>query len=360
MQAAVRTSISSLAAAGVIAGLFVIAAQRMFVVNPEALSIDAIALRILAGGGIYLGIFMIAHLILSRFHITLRPAYAVAGAAAMLASFQLGGGRELVPLASANGTMTLLYAVPLLWGALMGFIYRQSAGVAAGADDPHRLAAMLAGGTSQAARRQTALLNGEPRPGFGQRNAQNAEPSVSSDAAHVSTGEAEYFEGPLQVRTSMGAVLVTGVTAGVLWALVKAAFALLLMSRAGAGASMTGGAATSFLAATVGGTALLGAILMPIPVYVGHLIARSRGYTSYLSYAVIGALVPIGAGLAMFIAGVVFMAPYAIPCAIALVCYRYFAGLEPKSLPEDIEVRDRRTLVGANHDRRRYSRVVSR
>jgi hypothetical protein len=57
---------------------------------------------------------------------------------------------------------------------------------------------------------------------------------------------------------------------------------------------------------------------------------------------------------------VVMMAAYAIPTAIAMLFYRYLAGLEPKALPEDVEVRDRRTLVGANHPRRRYSRIVGR
>jgi hypothetical protein len=48
----------------------------------------------------------------------------------------------------------------------------------------------------------------------------------------------------------------------------------------------------------------------------------------------------------------------AFPSAIAMVIYRRLAGLEPKPIHEDIEVRDRRSLVGAQHARRRYGRIV--
>lgn len=57
-----------------------------------------------------------------------------------------------------------------------------------------------------------------------------------------------------------------------------------------------------------------------------------------------------------------------IPMAIRLCfCLRrlstlrtgLFAGVEPADLPEDIEVTDRRKLVGSNHARRRAHRVVA-
>jgi hypothetical protein len=42
-----------------------------------------------------------------------------------------------------------------------------------------------------------------------------------------------------------------------------------------------------------------------------------------------------------------------------MVIYRSYAGLEPKHVAEDIMVHDRRHLVGANHARRRYGRVIA-
>ena len=48
----------------------------------------------------------------------------------------------------------------------------------------------------------------------------------------------------------------------------------------------------------------------------------------------------------------------AVPTAIAMVVYRNMAGLEPKPVKEDVIVGDRRNLVGADHARRRYGRVV--
>jgi hypothetical protein len=41
-----------------------------------------------------------------------------------------------------------------------------------------------------------------------------------------------------------------------------------------------------------------------------------------------------------------------------MVFYRNLAGLEPLPLPEDAEVTDGHTLIGMQHVRRRYSRVV--
>jgi hypothetical protein len=46
------------------------------------------------------------------------------------------------------------------------------------------------------------------------------------------------------------------------------------------------------------------------------------------------------------------------PTAIAMSVYRNMAGVEPKPVKEDILVRDRRHLVGAQHPRRQYGRVV--
>jgi hypothetical protein len=49
----------------------------------------------------------------------------------------------------------------------------------------------------------------------------------------------------------------------------------------------------------------------------------------------------------------------AFPCAIAMLIYRNLAGLEPKPVAEDILVNDRRHLVGSDHARRRYGRVIA-
>jgi hypothetical protein len=360
MQASVRTSISSLIAAGVIAGLSVIFAERGFVVEPAAMSIDAIAIKLALSGGVYLALFGLAHLLLSRLKVTSWPLYIAAGAVAFLTTFQFTGGRVLVPMASENGMISLLYAVPVIWGAMMGFIYRRSAGVDAEGDDPHRLQAMLTGGpkTSIGGVRN-AFLNGEPVAGFGRRSLVPAAPMVSEDAAHVATEAAEYYDGPLQVRTSAGAVLIAGLSAGIVWGIIEG---LYFGSAGGKGLAQlfTQQGFLSFMAINLGAKAVLGLIALPVFIYIGHLVARSRGQTSYAGYALYGALVPIGIGLLMFVFGVVMMAAYAIPTAIAMLFYRYLAGLEPKALPEDVEVRDRRTLVGANHARRRYGRVIGR
>ena len=42
-----------------------------------------------------------------------------------------------------------------------------------------------------------------------------------------------------------------------------------------------------------------------------------------------------------------------------MMLYRRLAGVEPKAVKEDVEVRDRRNLVGADHARRRYGRIIA-
>lgn len=48
----------------------------------------------------------------------------------------------------------------------------------------------------------------------------------------------------------------------------------------------------------------------------------------------------------------------AIPTALGMAIYRSFAGLEPVPVKEDVIARRGRDLVGADHPRRRFARVI--
>jgi hypothetical protein len=72
----------------------------------------------------------------------------------------------------------------------------------------------------------------------------------------------------------------------------------------------------------------------------------------------VGAAAPIIVGLCLFVIGLLITMRLVLPLAVAMFAYRRLAGLEPAGLPEDIEVDDRRALIGADHVRRKYSRVT--
>ena len=50
--------------------------------------------------------------------------------------------------------------------------------------------------------------------------------------------------------------------------------------------------------------------------------------------------------------------PWILPSMAAIAVYHRLAGFEPLSLPDDIEVNDRRTLIAADHPRRQTRRIV--
>ena len=94
--------------------------------------------------------------------------------------------------------------------------------------------------------------------------------------------------------------------------------------------------------------------------YLCHLAARGLNKISYMSYFVIGLLVPIPASLIAGLNGLYIGLIAAVPVAITMAVYRNMAGLEPVPVKEDIIVSDQRSLVGANHARRQFGRVIKR
>ena len=81
-----------------------------------------------------------------------------------------------------------------------------------------------------------------------------------------------------------------------------------------------------------------------------------------LSYALAGVVVPLGFALMLLALmgpfGVMVVLPWVLPSVVAMSVYHRLAGFEPLALPQDIEVRDPRNMLPADHVRRRVKRAV--
>ena len=355
-MARVRTNIGGFGTAAVMAGAFGLAARRQGLGHEMVAgwTPDAVAVAGLAAALCFAIPFVTGHFVLDRFGLTRRPYYALLGAVSLAASFLVTVPFSRLQALAHEGALSLAIVIPALLGAVIGFLYHIRAGWTAEGDDPETLRALLAElpkpDRSEGAPGTAATALPAPGPGFGRKGA-------SEDLAYVSTGESEYFEGPLQVRTSVASMAIAGVAAGALSGLLTMA-SLVMAKGIGWGMEATAAGDINGAAGMIFGGAFFGAFLYPVPIYFGHRWAQNRGLTGLADYAKIGAAIPIIVGLLMFVVGVLATIWYVIPTAMAMALYRNLAGLEPKDLPEDIQVADRRALIGADHARRRYGRVV--
>jgi hypothetical protein len=306
---------------------------------------DALVLQALRGAITYLLLFVPGHLALRRLDIGGRWPYAGLGSACALITVAsqtpLQGWRNLI----VGGHVSYYLAIPLLAGLIMGFIYHWRAGLEADGDDPALLEAVL----SRAA---------------AERHPEGAAGGVSADGALVDTGQAEYFDGPLQVRTTFPVALVAALLSSGLFGLVGMAFGVPGEVRGwlASGQSLP---MTNIVALAIQSqlhVLLLMGVLAPVPfaalVMLGHIVLRAYDKISYRAYLAMGATAPLLLMLVLGPLGVFLALRAAVPMAIAMCVYRNMAGLEPKRVREDIVVRDRRDLVGEGHARRRYGRII--
>lgn len=227
-----------------------------------------------------------------------------------------------------NGTVLLLALVPALIGAASGFLVHRGLGYADEGDDPQALATLAAGD------------------------------DPASAGAVRDIGTAAYYDGPLQVRTSQMAALVGAVTGSALYSLTVM-FSLsdgLLPPEAlpplyHANPAMMALVAIAFYT-----------LFFLLFVNKAHAFLQARGKDRMLSYALAGVVVPLGFAL-MLVAlmgpfGVMIVLPWVLPSVVAMTVYHRLAGFEPLALPQDIEVKDPRTMLPADHIRRRVRRAV--
>jgi len=323
--------------------------------RPGVKTLDAALLWCLIGGVIYLAILVPGHLLFRHLGLSGRWAYAGLGAAACTAALV---SRMALSEVVAGGMLSLHLLFTVVSGALFGFLYHWRAGYEATGDDPARLARVLnpgAAGDPVAALRARASASGGT---FGQRA-----PSLSSDLALVDTGDEEYFDGPLQVRTSVPLAFVAAFLATCLFGVGKYVFTLglkgSLIAPKGLGPlSDQMSTVAGFEGAALLCTVVLGTLPIAVVILLAHAALRAMDKQSYAAYAVGGLVAPVVIGLLMFVVFVFMGLLLAVPTAIAMLVYRNMAGLEPKPVKEDVIVGDRRNLVGADHERRRYGRVI--
>lgn len=256
-----------------------------------------------------------------------RSTYIIISAIAASAAHAVALAPAAYTTAVDRGTVSLLLAVPALLGAAMGFLLHRSLGYAIAGDEPEALAAVVGSGTETA-------------------------------PAHAITESAEYYSGPLQVRDSSMAALIAAVTGSSLFIFTQALSEMYVPFLGGmVSPKAFGSPATLFLTA-------IASLTLPFFIFVkkAHAFLQSRGKVELRSYAKAGLFVPGLFFLGLFALlgpfAIMVVLPWILPSMAAIAVYHRLAGFEPLSLPEDIEVSDRRTLIAADHPRRHARRIV--
>jgi hypothetical protein len=257
-----------------------------------------------------------------------RATYIGIGAMAASAAHAVALAPAAYATAAGQGTVSVIIAVPALLGAAMGFLLHRSLGFAIDGDEPEELAGQAG--------------SGEPGP----------------VPAYAATTGAEYYSGPLQVRDSSMAALIAAVIGSTLYMFMQAVAESQTHFLAGmVSPKAFGSMPTMFLSGIF-------AFVLPFYIFVrkAHAFLQARGKSALSSYIKAGLVVP-GLFFLGFLAlmgpfALLFVLPWILPSMAAMGVYYRIAGMEPLALPDDIEVRDRRTLIGADHPRRHMRRVV--
>lgn len=351
---------------------FFMSRTGLYLDAPRAWTPDALIFDNLKAGAVYILPFLAGHLTFRKLGVASRWAYGGLAAACCLAAFAILMPRANFERLFETGTVSLFLLFGAVAGAVFGFLYHWRSGYDAEGDRPSALAATLSGRMAKVTGAET------PRPmqpqggptvasagpsAFAPQPASVRSPSVSDDGALVDTGESEYFNGPLQVRTSLPVMFVASLGSTVLYGVGKYIVGMAFAASKAKDASPEAIFEAAYKAAGYEGFGLAlfvftATLPFVVVIYAGHMAARALNKTSYAAYGAIGLLTPIVMGLFVFIVGAFIGVQVAIPAALAMMVYRNMAGLEPKPVKEDIMVKDRRNLVGANHARRTFGRVV--
>ena len=261
------------------------------------------------------------HLALRQFNIFSRTAYALMGGAMAATSYLLAMRNGLLMFAPLAGSEITPGLLPTAAGALAGFLYGQFAGLLAVAVAP--------------------------------------EAAAPATAAEIASAAApRVFDGPVRVRTSIGAVIIAATIPAVLSAMLVFTF-MALFGTAGPDPIFT-----AVLPAQTFLTVLIATIVpSSILVLAAHHIARALGRGRGGEYAAIGSLVA-GACVVLLTPMLpiplmfLFLAMAVVNGAIMGALYRRFAGIEPVPLPEVVIATDPEALVGADHPSRRQHSVI--
>ena len=320
----IRTDLKALAIAFVFAAAFQFFCLRNgLTALPEGMrSWDLMAIWLAAAAAIYSAVFVAGHLALRALGAGKRAFYAGLGAVSLsLTHAALSFGQ--VADAFLSGVGFSQFILPGLLGAAFGFLYAHRAGWEPG---------------------EGGVIAGD-------------------DDSLVAHGGDTYFDGPVQVRTSIPVMILAAVVGSILVGLVRGAMTIgwevsLLDDPSARQALDHAFDASAYAGLSMVAMGIIGVPVMTVAILAGHYLARAFRRNDYGVYFGIGLLAPVILALAtMFLfAGVALM--IALPNAVAMVVYRKLAGLEPVPVREDIIAERPRDLVGPEHLQRRMSRVV--
>ncbi len=264
------------------------------------------------------GLLLAGHSSLRHFAIYSRWAYAAMGAAGAVAAYITAARYGILASNPSTGTWISAAIMPTLAGALSGFLYGQFAGI--------------------------EMLEGPP----------SASDESATPQASPMRGR---FDGPVRVRTSLGALVLTAFIPALLVAIL--AFSIFQSGLIGASAAILVALPAQVFMSTMFTTVLPSMIFM----LVVHHTARALGLMGGAHYAGLGAaggvLFALLAGPFTAFTSVTFLLfPSAAFGAVMGALYRRFAGLEPVPLPEAVIVTDVETLVPADDPTRRSHSIL--
>jgi hypothetical protein len=274
--------------------------------------------------GIDAALLFAGHWLLRSFGLATRLAYGLMGGAAGAVGYAFALSQHLNILPALDGSRLTASILPMLVGMIAATLYAQFAGC-------EMLAAPGgSAGTSPSAPAATPL----------------------------------YFDGPVQVRTSMTATAIASMVPAAIAALVVIPFVTYFFTQWDTANSHNPAWANQITGMTVPAyffmlTLFATAIPAAIVVAVTHMAARITRRTSGSDYAIIGAMAGIVAFTALlYYIPAIFLGVGMVEGAVMGAIYRRFAGLEPLALPDAVLATDRATLVGEDDPARRTRAVI--
>ena len=262
------------------------------------------------------------HLALRQFNICSRAAYALIGGVMAATSYLLAMRNGLLMFSVPAGSEITAGLLPTTAGTVAGFLYGQFAGLVAVA----------------------------------------AAPQVAAPATAEPASAPRVFDGPVRVRTSVGAIAIAATAPAALSAVLV--FMLVVVFGGMAGMDGPGAIFTAAIPAQIFLTALIGtSVPSAILMLAAHHIARSLNRGKGGEYAAIGSLVAGGCVVLLtplmpIDTMLLFLAIAVVNGAIMGALYRRFAGIEPVPLPEVVIATDPQALVGADHPSRHQHGVI--
>lgn len=361
MKPAVATKVSAHVVSAFIGGLSITAIRRhyeAFQGDLSSITPDGFLLAVFFPMITFASLFAIGHFGLRTSGANARTAYPILGAISVLVSAGVWIPYDLVELALADGFLSIIIGLLAGIGSIIGFLHVRSVGY--GHKDTESTAF------------EQAFENKKDQDRFAQSRATHDPLAASTqtetnenpeEIGHFVTDELEFFEGPLQVITSTKAAFTAAVAGALTHSLYSFLVAIvfsdvLSLRNDSALEKFFSGELFTMMAMGIVFSFFICGIILPPAILGLHKYLKSKGKSDASSYIKYGAAAPAVAGLMMLIVGIFLTHWLILPLAVAMGAYHRLAGLEPADLPEDIEVKDRRALVGANHVRRRVHRVV--